>query len=133
MLFHGEDISKETENVEFNEKKLENLMVDKDGLSPIWALRSCAAMFPRLKTAVLKYNGLDFGEYTFEHWTSTLEKELMEEWAAMGQMGVSRGEFSQSCCRDGARCTQRNGWKLNVQLKALQAPNLWSCLVMSYY
>jgi hypothetical protein len=90
MLFHGEDISKETEDVEFDAKKVENLMVEKDGVSPIWALRSCAAMFPRLKTVVLEYDGLDFGEYTFENWTSTLEKELMEEWAEMGQMGVAK-------------------------------------------
>ncbi|PMD17023.1 hypothetical protein NA56DRAFT_284444 [Hyaloscypha hepaticicola] len=90
MIFHGEDIRKETEDVEFDAKKVENLMVEKDGVSPIWALRSCAAMFPRLKTVVLEYDGLDFGDYTFEHWTSTLEEELMGEWAAMGQTGVAK-------------------------------------------
>lgn len=97
MIFHGDDISKETKDVEFDVKKVENLMVEKDGLSPIYALRTCAAMFPRLKTVVLEYEehfksnlGFDYGEYTFEHWTRYLEKELMGEWAAMGQTGVAK-------------------------------------------
>ena len=53
-------------------------------------------MFPRLKTVVLEYEGefdssfrIDDGgdKYTFDHWTRDTEKELMEEWAAMGRDG----------------------------------------------
>lgn len=99
MACHDEDIKNETKEVEYDVKNVENLMVVKDWLSPIYTLRTCAAMFPRLKTVVLEYEK-DFGsnrrfdyggdEYTFEHWKKHLEEELMGKWAAMGQTWVAK-------------------------------------------
>ena len=80
-------------------KKVENLMVEKDYLSPIYTLREGAAMFPRLRTVVLEYegnfdsnHGFDYGgdHYTFAHWMRDTEKELRAEWAAMAQTEVAK-------------------------------------------
>jgi hypothetical protein len=99
MAGHCDDISKEIKEVEYDVKKVENLMVEKDYLSPIYTLREGAAMFPRLKTVVLEYEGdfdsnhrFDFGgdHYTFAHWTRDTEKELMAEWTAMGLTQVAK-------------------------------------------
>ncbi len=70
-------------------KKVESLMVEKDGSSPTWTLRSCAEMFPRLKTVVLEDDGFEFDEYTFKYWTIHLESELIAEWAVMGETAVA--------------------------------------------
>ena len=92
----GYDVKKE---VEHDARMVENLMVEKDFLSPVYTLRICAGMFPKLKTIVLEYEGefdsnyrIDEGgdKYTFDHWTRDTEKELMEEWAAMGETGVAK-------------------------------------------
>jgi hypothetical protein len=99
MAFHSYDISNETNDVDLDVKRVENLMVEDDGLNPICTLSTCAAMFPRLKTVVLEYEkdfknnlGFDYvgNEDTFDHWSRFFEKELMEEWAAMGQTVVAK-------------------------------------------
>jgi hypothetical protein len=99
MAGRCDDISKDLKEVEYDVKNVENLMVEKDYLSPIYTLREGAALFPRLKTVVLEYegdfdsnHGFDFGgdHYTFAHWTRDTEKELVAEWAAMGQSAVAK-------------------------------------------